>query len=153
MWVPRVWAGCWSGSILLLKVLESWSSERPFLVFGEDNFCINVVGCSCKGIIRIHFKTTDVKIGIACWSGFWIFKKNWENPDEIRMVGQSVILYCTYESLNTLYTAQLPSWYLPRMDLQGKTKRSKLSKTKIKCNFEAHYNYCNFFFLLLYMML
>ena len=93
-------------------------------MFGEDNFCINAVGCSCKGTIRIHFKTTDVKIRIACWSGFWIFKQNWENPDEIRMVGQFVILYCTYESLNTLYTAQLPSWYLPRMDLQGKTKRS-----------------------------
>ena len=37
---------------------------------------------------------TDVKIGIfpipmACWSGFGIFKRNRENPDEIGMVGLS----------------------------------------------------------------
>ena len=37
---------------------------------------------------------TDVKIGIfpiliAYWSGFGIFKQNRENPNEIRIVGQS----------------------------------------------------------------
>ena len=37
---------------------------------------------------------TRVKIGIfpiliAYWSGFWIFKQNRDNPDEIGMVGQS----------------------------------------------------------------
>ena len=28
-------------------------------------------------------------ISIAYWSGFGIFKQNWDNPDEIGMVGQS----------------------------------------------------------------
>ena len=32
----------------------------------------------------------DFPISIACWSGFGIFKKDWGDPDEIGMVGQSV---------------------------------------------------------------
>ena len=45
-----------------------------------------------------NFKT-DVKIGIfpipiTSKSGFGIFKQNWENPDKIGMVGQSVYGRC-----------------------------------------------------------
>ena len=53
------------------------------------------------GVLNLCYPTnvfenmkTDVKIGIfpiliAYWSGFGIFKQNRENPNEIRIVGQS----------------------------------------------------------------
>ena len=53
-----------------------------------------LIGVLVSSIVRIHLK--NVKIGIFLswshiryWSGFGIFKQNWENPDEIGRVGQS----------------------------------------------------------------
>ena len=40
------------------------------------------------------FFSRPKKILIAYWLGFGIFKQNQDNPDEIRMVGQSGILIC-----------------------------------------------------------
>ena len=47
--------------------------------------------------------TTRVEIGIfripiAYWSGFGIFKQTRDNPDEIGMVGKSVIFRSTFET-------------------------------------------------------
>ena len=47
--------------------------------------------------------TAQVKIRIfptpiAYWSGFGIFKQNWDNPDKIGMVGQSAIVRISHKS-------------------------------------------------------
>ena len=36
-------------------------------------------------------RNRDFPIPIACWSGFRTFKQNLDNPDEIWMVGHSVL--------------------------------------------------------------
>ena len=103
------------------KIWKIGSSEMPFLVFWEDNFCLRCslnwlpfyasfylpgftykysilfyISCGFKSFLDISFSwvysvgkiRTDVKIRIfpiliAYWSGFGIFKQNWENSTKL----------------------------------------------------------------------
>ena len=49
--------------------------------------------------IKTDLKITIFPIPIAYWSGFRIFKQDRENPDEIRMVGQSGLVNLAVMSL------------------------------------------------------
>ena len=39
-WVPQVWATRGGWGMLSQKILKSWCSEMPFLVFWGDKFCL-----------------------------------------------------------------------------------------------------------------
>ena len=54
--------GVWGHAIA--KVLKTWCSKIPLVVFWEDNFCLKCsakykLRCLCKSIIRIHLKITE----------------------------------------------------------------------------------------------
>ena len=54
--------------------------------------------------IKTDVKITIFPIPIAYWSGFRIFKQDQENPDEIRMVGQSGLVNLAVISLPATLT-------------------------------------------------
>ena len=62
--------------------------------FQLSTLCQVFLICVILTMYLKNYIKTDVKIGIfpiliAYWSGFGIFKQNRENPNEIRIVGQS----------------------------------------------------------------
>ena len=88
--------------MLCLQVLELILYFVPFIKFSAYQFQLQVsILCYIVFLYKYHKNSfekikTNVKIGIfpipiACWSEFRIFKQNWENADEIGMVGQSVL--------------------------------------------------------------
>ena len=68
------------------------------------------ITCSFIIIIRIHLENrTDAKIGIfpipiVYWSGFGIFKQNWENPNTTKTVGQSPYVAIFFSSYKKMFS-------------------------------------------------
>ena len=54
--------------------------------------------------MKIDVKIRIFPIPVAYWSGFGIFKQDRENPDEIRMVGQSGLVNLAVISLPATIT-------------------------------------------------
>ena len=94
----------WKAISTVLRWQFYAKSNKSIVIFLHVFICVSsmLVKYTLLDVLELHEYLekiwnirTDVKIGIfpipiLSWLGFRIFKQNWENPNEIGMVGQSV---------------------------------------------------------------
>ena len=98
--------------------LKCWCSETPFWCFERTISVWN----HQKKISQEMSKSGFFLSWLTCWLGLGIFRQNWENPDKMGMVGQSVIWSTSSKSGSITTGPNCQAWEVCQSYCQSKRK-------------------------------